>query len=248
MLFPTWTPTLRLAMQQELELRVNDMVLTQHGDFLSLYDSKSVFVNNELARSTAFRPRQPMGFVASTYPTDRLVSGCSDRAPSWVRTRFLSALRPPRAANSWCRRFSADDSPPPPGVPPLAAHGRARFHVAAATLRAPREPAVRFVSWPDGSARLRHGELRHGRDVPHDRQRSVDRRERIGGGCLVQRLGRDELCAPQATGGRAVLGQQGLRECARSRGDRRGCSRSQCPREAVRRRRQPRGPAALERW
>ena len=49
MLFPTFTPTLRTAMQTELEMRVEDMVLTTRGDFLSLLDSKTTFVNDELA-------------------------------------------------------------------------------------------------------------------------------------------------------------------------------------------------------
>ena len=48
-LFPTFTPTLRAAMQTELEMRVEDMVLNTRGDFLSLLDSKTTFVNDELA-------------------------------------------------------------------------------------------------------------------------------------------------------------------------------------------------------
>ena len=64
LLFPTWSASLRDAMEQELQQRLSDMVFTQRGDFLSLYDSRQTFVNDELARhyglpelgSDAWRP------------------------------------------------------------------------------------------------------------------------------------------------------------------------------------------------
>jgi hypothetical protein len=46
--YPNWTKTLPVAMQQELLMRVDDVAFT--GDYLSLYDSPTVFVNNELAK------------------------------------------------------------------------------------------------------------------------------------------------------------------------------------------------------
>lgn len=49
-LYPEWTSTLKAAMRDELLARVEDVVFDQPTDFLSLYDSKKVFVNNELAR------------------------------------------------------------------------------------------------------------------------------------------------------------------------------------------------------
>lgn len=49
-LFPNWSATLRDALEQELQQRLSDMVFTQRGDFLSLYDSRHTFVNNEVAR------------------------------------------------------------------------------------------------------------------------------------------------------------------------------------------------------
>ena len=49
-LFPAFTPTVRVAMQTELELRVSDMVFNTRGDYLSLLDSKTTFVNDELAK------------------------------------------------------------------------------------------------------------------------------------------------------------------------------------------------------
>jgi hypothetical protein len=48
-LYPTFTATLRDAMQHELEQRIDDMVFNEKGDYLSLLESKTTFVNNELA-------------------------------------------------------------------------------------------------------------------------------------------------------------------------------------------------------
>lgn len=49
LLYPEWTPTLRAAMRDELLRRIDEVVFTAPTDFLSLYDSRQVFVNNELA-------------------------------------------------------------------------------------------------------------------------------------------------------------------------------------------------------
>ena len=49
-LFPTWTPSLRDAMHEELLRRMEDVIWGAPRDFLSLYDQTSTFVNNELAR------------------------------------------------------------------------------------------------------------------------------------------------------------------------------------------------------
>lgn len=46
--YPNWTPTLSAAMQQELTMRIDDAAF--NGDYLSLYDSPVVFVNNELSK------------------------------------------------------------------------------------------------------------------------------------------------------------------------------------------------------
>ncbi|MBK9757527.1 MAG: DUF1592 domain-containing protein [Nannocystis sp.] len=50
LLYPEWTPTLRAAMRDELLARIDDVVFTAPTDFFSLYDSRKVFVNNELAQ------------------------------------------------------------------------------------------------------------------------------------------------------------------------------------------------------
>ncbi len=69
-LFPKWTPTLQAAMQTELERRVDDMVFTTKGDFLSLYDSKTTFVNKELASFYGLPAPAGTGFEAATFPAD----------------------------------------------------------------------------------------------------------------------------------------------------------------------------------
>jgi hypothetical protein len=69
--FPMWSDTLKPAMQQELELRIEDMVFTQKGDFLSLYDNRVTFVNNELAKYYGL-PQDPAagGFYRAEFPAD----------------------------------------------------------------------------------------------------------------------------------------------------------------------------------
>jgi hypothetical protein len=52
--YPNWTTTLPVAMQQELSLRIDDAAF--HGDYLALYDSPVVFVNNELAKIYGLAP------------------------------------------------------------------------------------------------------------------------------------------------------------------------------------------------
>ena len=64
--FPSWTMTLPLAMQQELFMRVDDVAFT--GDYLSLYDSPTVFVNNELALLYGLPKAAVDGFRKVTFP------------------------------------------------------------------------------------------------------------------------------------------------------------------------------------
>ncbi len=69
-LFPKWTPTLQAALQTELERRIDDMVFTTKGDFLSLYDGKTTFVNKELASFYGLPAPASDGFEAATFPAD----------------------------------------------------------------------------------------------------------------------------------------------------------------------------------
>jgi len=64
--YPNWTKTLPVAMQQELLMRVDDVAFT--GDYLSLYDSATVFVNNELAKIYGLPQATPDAFRKVTLP------------------------------------------------------------------------------------------------------------------------------------------------------------------------------------
>ena len=66
MYYPNWTKTLPVAMQQELFMRIDDVAFT--GDYLSLYDSPTVFVNNELAAIYGLPPAAVDGFRRVTLP------------------------------------------------------------------------------------------------------------------------------------------------------------------------------------
>ncbi|HXI55400.1 MAG TPA: DUF1588 domain-containing protein [Polyangia bacterium] len=64
--YPNWTTTLPVAMQQELTMRIDDVAFT--GDYLSLYDSPTVFVNNELAQIYGLPKAATDGYRKATLP------------------------------------------------------------------------------------------------------------------------------------------------------------------------------------
>jgi hypothetical protein len=70
MVYPDFTPTLRQAMQTELEMRVDDVVFGSRGDFLSLLDSKTTFVNDELAKHYGLAVPGGTDFRKVTIPAD----------------------------------------------------------------------------------------------------------------------------------------------------------------------------------
>src|SRR6185436_203289 len=65
-IYPNWTKTLPVAMEQELLMRVDDVAFS--GDYLSLYDSPTVFVNNELAKIYGLPQAATDGFRKATLP------------------------------------------------------------------------------------------------------------------------------------------------------------------------------------
>jgi hypothetical protein len=119
-MFPTWTETLRAAMQQELELRFDDMVFTQKGDFLDLFDSGATFVNNELARyygvpEAATDVFHKVELPAASQRVGLLGAGAilaghgyPQRTSPTARGKFINEM-------VLCRTVP----PPPPGVPPF---------------------------------------------------------------------------------------------------------------------------------
>ncbi|MEA2697001.1 MAG: hypothetical protein QOI66_1272 [Myxococcales bacterium] len=123
-LFPAYTATLRAAMLKEIELRVDDMTFTQKGDFLSLFEGTTTFVNKELA---AF---YGVPFTATDGDFHRVdLGGGSPRvgllgAAGILAGHAHSELTSPTARGKFvdtmllCRTVPE----PPPGVPPLPSH------------------------------------------------------------------------------------------------------------------------------
>jgi hypothetical protein len=117
--FPGWTTPLRDAMQEELERRIGDVVFAQKGDFLALYESKTTFVNDELAKYYGL-PAAGAGWRAATFPAD------SPRTGLLGSGAILAAFALPQRTSPTARgKFVATSllckviPDPPPGIPPL---------------------------------------------------------------------------------------------------------------------------------
>jgi hypothetical protein len=165
--FPTWTPTLRDAMRRELEQRIDDMVFAKKGDFLSLHESRSTFVNNELAAYYGL-PRAAMDtWRAVELPAD------SPRVGLLGAGAILAAHALPQRTSPTARgKFVATSllckvvPPPPPGVPPLPAMADAgatlrdrltmhRSVASCATCHALMDPLGFGMETFDGAAKFR---------------------------------------------------------------------------------------------
>lgn len=121
-LFPTWTDDLKPAMLQELELKVEDMVFSQKGDFFSLYDDRVTFLNHQLAKFYGLPDVQGEGFIRTQLPADSprvgllgtgaVLAGHAlpQRTSPTQRGKFI-------AESLLCRTVPA----PPNNVPPLPA-------------------------------------------------------------------------------------------------------------------------------
>jgi hypothetical protein len=114
-IYPNWTSTLPGAMQQELFMRIDDVAFT--GDYLSLYDSSTVFVNNELAVIYGLPQAAADGFRRVTLPSG------SPRAGLVGNAAILASNGLPQRSSPTLRgRFIAEQllcktvPPPPPGV------------------------------------------------------------------------------------------------------------------------------------
>jgi Protein of unknown function (DUF1588)/Protein of unknown function (DUF1592)/Protein of unknown function (DUF1595)/Protein of unknown function (DUF1585)/Protein of unknown function (DUF1587) len=98
--YPNWTTTLPTAMQQELTMRIDEAAFK--GDYLSLYDSQVVFVNNELAKIYGLPQAAVDGFRRATLDagSPRLgllgsaamlaANGLPQRTSPTLRGRFVS--------------------------------------------------------------------------------------------------------------------------------------------------------------
>jgi hypothetical protein len=100
-LYPAYTATLRPAMLQELELRVDDMVFAQKGDYLSLFESTTTFVNKELAACRSAPPTTAS--IVSICPPAPRASAFWARLPSWLAMAMNSSRHPPTAGSSSTR-------------------------------------------------------------------------------------------------------------------------------------------------
>jgi len=121
-LFPSWTPAVQSEMKQELEQRVVDMVLGEPGDFLSLYDNTTTFVNADLATYYGLPAPTTMGFGKVQLPAG------GPRVGLLGAGAILAAYALPQRTSPTTRGKFVDDAilcktipPPPPGVPPLPA-------------------------------------------------------------------------------------------------------------------------------
>jgi len=122
--FTAYTDTLRAAMLKEIELRVDDMTFTQKGDYLSLFESTTTFVNKELAAFYGV----PFTAADSDFHRVDLPAG-TPRVGLLGSAGILaghahSQLTSPTSRGKYvdtmllCRTVP----PPPPGVPPLPDH------------------------------------------------------------------------------------------------------------------------------
>jgi len=120
--FPNYTSAIGTDMRTELEQRVDDMVFTTKGDFFSLYDGKTTFVNSELANYYGLPAVTGTGFQRVNFPDS------SPRAGLLGAGAILVAYGLPQRTSPTSRGKFVDGAllckdipPPPPGVPPLPA-------------------------------------------------------------------------------------------------------------------------------
>jgi Protein of unknown function (DUF1592)/Protein of unknown function (DUF1588)/Protein of unknown function (DUF1595)/Protein of unknown function (DUF1585) len=119
--FPAYTPTLQAAMLREIEMRVDDMTFTQKGDYLSLFDSRSTFVNKELASFYGVPFTATDGaFHPVNFPNGSPRVGILGAA-AILAGHAHSLLTSPTHRGKFVDEMLLCKTvpPPPPGVPPL---------------------------------------------------------------------------------------------------------------------------------
>ena len=106
-----------VAQRDEVLARVEDVVFTEPGDFLGLYDGKKVFVNNELARLYGLPEAEPDAFraamLAETDPRRGLIGSALVLAMNSLPARTSATERGQFIAETLlCKTVP----PPPPDV------------------------------------------------------------------------------------------------------------------------------------
>jgi hypothetical protein len=119
-LFPTFTETLRSAMQTELEMRVTDMVFTTRGDYLSLLDNKTTFVNDELAKFYGLPTAGSTAFRKVTLPADSPRAGILGTGAILAGLALPERTGPTKRGKFIREVLLCQPIPPPPsGVVPV---------------------------------------------------------------------------------------------------------------------------------
>ena len=110
--FPTFTSTLAIAMRGELERTLSDLALDPARDVREMFDTRTTFLNKDLA--TLYKVTGPTGatFQAATLPTVR--GGVLTMAG--MATLLANNLRssPTRRGVFIRERLLCEDVPPPP--------------------------------------------------------------------------------------------------------------------------------------
>jgi hypothetical protein len=119
-MFSTWKDSLKEAMREELALRLEDVVFTQKGDFLSLYDSRTTFVNNELARFYGLPEGQANGFFKAEFPVEAKRAGLLGAGAILAGHALPQRTSPTARGKFVAESLLCTIVPPPPNmVPPL---------------------------------------------------------------------------------------------------------------------------------
>ena len=112
--YPGFTETLRQAMQTELEMRVDDAVFGSPGDFLSLFDSKTTFVNDELAKHYGLPALGGSGFQRVTFPADSPRAGILGSGAILTGMALPERTMPTRRGKFIREALLCQIVPPPP--------------------------------------------------------------------------------------------------------------------------------------
>jgi len=112
--YPGFTETLRQAMQTELEMRVDDTVFGAPGDFLSLFDSKTTFVNDELAKHYGLPAPGGSGFQRVTFAADSPRAGILGSGAILTGMALPERTMPTRRGKFIREALLCQIVPPPP--------------------------------------------------------------------------------------------------------------------------------------
>jgi hypothetical protein len=111
--YPNWTTTLPTAMQQELTMRIDEAAF--NGDYLSLYDSPVVFVNNELAKIYGLPQAGVDGFRRQTLAAGSTRLGLLGSGAILAANGLPQRTSPTLRGRFVAQQLLCKEVPPPPG-------------------------------------------------------------------------------------------------------------------------------------